>query len=238
MPSGRKLKMIEYYSGTVFNVDAQALVNTVNCVGVMGAGIALEFQLRYPKMYQDYTVKCKNKLIKTGHVDYFKNDDGITIINFPTKWHFKYPSQLSWIEQGLQNFVETYKRHDIQSVAFPKLGTNKGGLNWEQVRLVMEKYLGNLDIKIYICLDNLKDAEGIEKKMLDRFNSTNTMQLNDVVKLSEKQKVNIDKGKPYKRFWHIRESESIGIKTYSTLFTYYYDICQGRDILQQPALFE
>ena len=76
--------MIKYFEGTVFNTPAKAIVNTVNCDGFMGAGLALEFALRYPDMLRDYEAKCKSKQIKTGLVDYFQEKD-ITIINFPTK---------------------------------------------------------------------------------------------------------------------------------------------------------
>lgn len=215
--------MIKYFDGTVFNANTQAIVNTVNCVGVMGAGIALEFKLRYPEMFDDYEKKCKEKQIRTGFVDYY-NSDSQLIINFPTKWHFKYPSKLIWIEQGLKDFAKTYKKHGIESVAFPKLGANKGGLNWEDVKIIMEKYLSDLDIKVIICLDETKVAEGVEKMMLDKFNSIDIMQLVEIIRLSQKQKENILRSVPYNRFWKIGETESIGSITYSKIFKYFYDL--------------
>ncbi len=219
--------MIKYFEGTVFNVGTQAVVNTVNCIGVMGAGIALEFMLRYPVMFEDYEVKCKDKRIITGRVDYFKNEDGSIIVNFPTKWHFKYPSKLIWIEQGLQDFVNTYQKNGITSVAFPKLGTSNGGLNWSEVKVLMEKYLSNLNVDVYICLDNKKEAEGIEKNMLDKFNATSIEHLSSLVKLNTKQKDIIKKRIPYNRFWQISETESIGMKTYSMIFIYFYELALG-----------
>lgn len=225
--------MIIYSEGTVFNVGTQALVNTVNCTGVMGAGIALEFMLRYPAMFEDYEAKCKEGKIITGRVDYFKNDDGNTIVNFPTKWHFKYPSKLIWIEQGLKDFVNTYQNKGITSVAFPKLGTSNGGLNWIEVKNLMEKYLSNLNLDVYICLDNTKEAEGLEKNMLNKFNSTSIDQLSRLVKLNAKQKDNIQKFIPYKRFWQISETESIGMKTYSMIFKHFYGLALGKS--QEPS---
>lgn len=225
--------MIIYSEGTVFNVGTQAVVNTVNCTGVMGAGIALEFMLRYPAMFEDYEAKCKEKSIITGRVDYYKNEDGSMIVNFPTKLHFKYPSKLIWIEQGLQDFVKTYRKNGITSVAFPKLGTSNGGLNWNEVKLLMEKYLSNLDMDIYICLDNKKEAEGVEKSMLDKFNSTSIEQLSSLVKLNAKQKDNIQKRIPYNRFWKISETESIGMKTYSMIFKHFYGLALGNS--QEPS---
>lgn len=231
--------MIKYYDGTVFNVDTQALVNTVNCTGVMGAGIALEFMLRYPEMFEDYEVKCKDKRIVTGRVDYYKNGDGRIIVNFPTKWHFKYPSKLIWIEQGLQDFVKTYKQNGIESVAFPKLGTSNGGLSWNNVKILMEKYLSNLDIDVYICLDNKKDAEGVEKIMLDKFNSTSIDNISSLVKLNAKQKDSIKKRMPYNRFSKILDTESIGIKTYSVIFKHFYSLAVGdSEEPRQLSLFD
>lgn len=225
--------MIIYSEGTVFNVNTQALVNTVNCTGVMGAGIALEFMLRYPEMFDDYELKCKDKGIITGRVDYYKNEDGSIIVNFPTKWHFKYPSKLIWIEQGLQDFIKTYKKNGITSIAFPKLGTSNGGLNWNDVKILMEKYLSDLDIDVYICLDNKKDAEGTEKIMLDKFNSTSVEKLSSVVKLNAKQKDSIQKRMPYNRFWKISDTEAIGMKTYSMIFKHFYRWAMGDS--QEPS---
>ena len=135
--------MITYLEGTVFNSNAEAVVNTINCVGVMNAGIALEFGLRYPEMLSEYQKKCKNKEIQTGKIYYYIAKDK-TIVNFPTKWHFKYPSKLEWIEEGLRDFVKTYKQYGFKSVAFTKLGTLNGKLDWNDVKQLMEKYLSNL----------------------------------------------------------------------------------------------
>jgi O-acetyl-ADP-ribose deacetylase (regulator of RNase III) len=230
--------MITYYEGTIFNIETEAIVNTVNCTGVMGAGIALEFMLRYPQMLEDYEMKCESKRIATGQVDYFVDREKI-IINFPTKWHFKYPSKLIWIEQGLQNFIKTYTEFGIKSVAFPKLGTGKGGLSWSEVKLVMEKYLSDLDIDVYICLDSKREAEGIEKTMLDKFNLMSMESLSSIVKLSAKQKDNLLKRKPFDRFWKIAETESVGIKTYSSIFKYFYDYAKGySDKPNQISMFD
>ena len=215
--------MIHYYKGTVFNSGAEALVNTVNCVGFMGGGIALEFRLRYPEMYADYAAKCKNKIIMTGEVDYYKYPD-LTIVNFPTKFHFKYPSQLSWIRQGLEDFVRSYKEQGFSSVAFPKLGCGKGNLEWDDVKPLMEELLSKVDIDVYICLDEIPRAEGKEKVMLDAFESMTVEDLSKEIKLNSKQKAAIERCRPYRRFFEIASTESIGKTTYERLFKYFYDI--------------
>ncbi len=229
--------MITFTEGTVFNAKTQAKVNTVNCTGVMGAGIALEYKLRYPEMHEDYVTKCKSKIIQVGKVDYFKYSDSLAIINFPTKLHFKYPSKIIWIEKGLQNFVDTYEENNIKSIAFPKLGTGKGGLDWKHVKEIMLHYLSNLDIDIFICLDKAQDAQGVEKIMLDNFNSKSIEELSQVVKLTKKQKIIIQEFIPYNRFWKIAETKGIGIRTYSSIFKYFYtNISQNNLKYQQASL--
>ncbi len=159
--------MIKYSKTTVFNINTQTIVNTVNCVGAMGAGLALEFKLRFPEMYEEYVIRCKKKEVKIGIPYIYSYDNDLLILNFPTKDHWKYPSKIEWIEEGLDYFVSNHKEWGITSIAFPKLGSSNGKLDWQNVRLLMEKYLENIDIEVYICLDEENEANGIEKKMLD-----------------------------------------------------------------------
>lgn len=151
---------IKHIKGNIFNSKCLALVNTVNCVGVMGKGIAQVHKLRYPKMYEEYKEHCKNKLIKIGSLWlYNKQQNAPWILNFPTKFHWKYPSKIEWIEQGLQKFVATYEKKGITSIAFPLLGTHNGGLHTNEVKKLMDEYLGkcHIDIEIYDYDPNAKD---------------------------------------------------------------------------------
>lgn len=142
---------IKHIKGNIFNSKCQTLVNTVNCVGVMGKGIALVHKLRYPKMYLEYKDHCNSKLIKTGSLWlYAKQENAPWILNFPTKFHWKYPSKIEWIEQGLQKFVATYAKKGITSIAFPLLGTHNGGLATDEVKSMMNQYLEKCDIDIEI----------------------------------------------------------------------------------------
>ena len=220
--------MIKYYKGTVFNSGAEALVNTVNCVGVMGGGIALEYKLRYPEMYADYEIKCKSKQIQLGKVDYYKYTNGITIVNFPTKYHFKYPSQIAWIRKGLADFLLTYKQQGFKSVAFPKLGCGKGNLEWKDVKPVMEQMLQQVDIDVYICLDEIPAAEGKEKQMLEAFESMTVDQISNEIKLNSKQKTALESSRPYRRFYEIALTGSIGKTTYERLFLYFYKLDKNK----------
>lgn len=137
--------------GNIFNTKAQTVVNTVNCVGVMGKGIALVYKLRYPQMFDMYKEYCNRHLIGIGKLWLYKGeDDAPWVLNFPTKFHWKYPSKMEYVEKGLQKFVSTYKERGITSAAFPLLGTNNGGLDKEQVKTLMIHYLSLCDIPIEI----------------------------------------------------------------------------------------
>lgn len=219
--------MIKYMEGTVFNAPVKTYVNTVNCSGVMGAGIALEFKLRYPEMYQQYVEQCNNKKIKIGIPRIYEFSDRIWIMNFPTKGHWRFPSKMVWIEEGLKYFVQNYKKRNIESIAFPKLGTNNGGLNWDEVKILMEKYLDNLDINVYICLDEKKEAEGIEKEMVDMLNRLTLERINTEIKISNKQSELIFSNLPCERLWHISKVNKITKDTYEKLFTYLYERTEG-----------
>lgn len=151
---------IKEINGNIFNSKCQTIVNTVNCVGVMGKGIALVHKLRYPKMYDEYKQHCKNKLIKTGSLWlYNKQENSPWILSFPTKFHWKYPSKIEWIEQGLQKFVDTYEKKGITSIAFPLLGTHNGGLDIYKVKKLMTEHLEkcNINIEIYDYDPNAAD---------------------------------------------------------------------------------
>lgn len=215
--------MLKYYEGTVFNSNAKTLVNTVNCFGVMGAGIALEFKLRYPEMFIKYQEMCKNGEYKVGRPKLHKLEE-IQILNFPTKNHWRAPSKLEWIEEGLKYFSLNYKKANISSIAFPKLGTSNGGLKWDIVKPIMEKYLVELDdIEIIICLDDLSEAEGIEKKMVDDINSLPFEQIKNDFKLNKRQSEIIENVLPVNRFWKISTLQGVGEKTYEKLFSYFYN---------------
>lgn len=228
--------MITYYTGSVFNAKAEAIVNTVNCTGVMGAGLALEFKLRYPEMYENYAEKCKTHNIQVGRMDYYQEKDKI-IINFPTKDYFMYPSKIEWIESGLKDFVASYKNHGIKSVAFPKLGSLNGGLEWNQVKPLMERYLSMVDADIFICLDEDKEADGLEKKMVDYYNNNFQLIIPQVKRLSEQQKDILKNALPLKRFWHLSILDKIGMTTYCKIFTVCKDAVENNSP-QQISMFD
>lgn len=142
----RHLKII---TGNIFKTECQTIVNTVNCVGVMGAGLALECRLRYPAMYEQYVNLCAKHRIDIGLLWLFKASDR-WILNFPTKKHWKFPSKESYLHLGLQKFLDTYAAKGITSIAFPLLGAQHGGLDPAQSLKVMESYLSKCSIPVEI----------------------------------------------------------------------------------------
>lgn len=142
---------IKEINGNIFNSTCQTVVNTVNCVGVMGKGIALEYKLRYPEMYDSYKEICENQLLKPGLLQLWTRTTP-WILNFPTKVHWKYPSKMKYIEAGLEKFVNVYMEKNISSISFPILGSSSGGLVENEVIEVMFRYLSplrNIEIEIY-----------------------------------------------------------------------------------------
>jgi len=136
--------------GDIFQSKCLTIVNTINCVGVMGKGIALEFKKRYPDMFMDYKNRCNLGEVKTGTPYVFDIGNGKKILNFPTKYHWRSPSRLSYVIEGLDWFVENYAKYGITSIAFPPLGCGNGGLTWETVGPIMYQKLKCLPIEIEI----------------------------------------------------------------------------------------
>lgn len=136
--------------GDIFETKCSTIVNTINCVGVMGKGIALEFKKRYPDMFMDYVKRCNMNEVRTGEPYVYENADGFKILNFPTKDHWRSPSRLSYVIDGLNWFVENYEKYNINSIAFPPLGCGNGGLTWDVVGPIMFQKLLDLPIEVEI----------------------------------------------------------------------------------------
>jgi O-acetyl-ADP-ribose deacetylase (regulator of RNase III) len=133
--------MIQLCQGDILSADAEALVNTVNCVGIMGRGIALQFRNAFPENYAVYKTLCDKKQLHPGKMlvfDLNRLENPRFIINFPTKRHWKGNSRIEDIQSGLKALVEEVKTRGIRSIAVPPLGCGLGGLNWREVRPLIE----------------------------------------------------------------------------------------------------
>jgi len=142
--------VVTFVKGDIFKSPAQVLTNTVNCVGVMGKGVALEFKNRYPQMFNDYKARCDQGNVKPGQ-PYLWEDDSAQVLNFPTKRNWRDNSLLKDIEDGLKHFAGSYEQMGIQSIAMPALGCGLGGLKWSEVQPLIVKHLGALpDLDVYV----------------------------------------------------------------------------------------
>ena len=144
----------EYTTASIFDMDVEALVNPVNCVGVSGAGLAPEFGRRFPDNDRLYKQACADGRITPGRglITETGTEMPRYIVNFPTKRHWRNPSRLDDIETGLANLHRELRRRNIRSVAMPALGAGLGGLDWREVRQLIENEFGNeTGIAVTVC---------------------------------------------------------------------------------------
>lgn len=155
---------MQFVKGNILDSKTEALVNTVNTVGVMGKGIALQFKERFPQNYRAYHKACKEGLVRTGKMFVFKEVDiegERIIINFPTKQEWYRSSQYKYIEEGLQDLARVLENLEIKSVAIPPLGCGQGGLEWEKVRSMITRHLEGLkgvEVLVYAPGEDYKKA--------------------------------------------------------------------------------
>jgi O-acetyl-ADP-ribose deacetylase (regulator of RNase III) len=162
--------VLTYVQGSLFESPASVLVNAVNTMGVMGRGVAKQFRDIYPEMYSVYRRACERKELAVGglllHRTPYKS-----VLNFPTKRHWLYPSKVEYIEAGLQTLATCYEQYGLTNIAFPQLGCGTGGLDWEsQVRPLMEQHLGALPINALVYIHDggktsRRSAEAVKARL-------------------------------------------------------------------------
>jgi len=159
--------MITYTKGNIFYSSATAIVNPVNTIGTMGAGLAAQFKKRYPKNFQLYVEHCKKGLLKPGGIYVTSCDStpgALFVINFATKDHWHNPSRLEWIVSGLKSVQHFLVSEGIDSIAIPALGAGLGGLPWKDVKKAIDDELGGIslaDIRITVFEPNQTKHKGI-----------------------------------------------------------------------------
>ncbi len=215
---------IKIITGNIFTSSAQTLVNTVNCEGVMGAGIALECRLRYPTMFERYQELCLNKQLKPGKLWIYREEQR-WILNFPTKNSWKHPSRLDYLEQGLDKLMSTWQSQKIESIAFPMLGADRGGLNPDIVMALMTDKLAAMaqQIPVEIYQYDPKASDDLYQKF------AKTMLSADLTHLQKELGISLDKlmsleaairaGKIY-QLNQLAGVPRVGEKTLEKLFAY------------------
>lgn len=162
--------MIEYKNGDILREDAEALINTVNCVGIMGRGIALQFKNVFPGNFDVYAAACKKNEVQPGKMFVYETGQLTNprfIINFPTKRHWRGKSRMEDVEAGLKALVETIRAYNIQSIAIPPLGSGLGGLDWTQVKPRIEAAMKLLP-EVRVIIFEPKGAPATEKMVHNR----------------------------------------------------------------------
>lgn len=184
--------MIKYVTGNLFDSKAEALVNTVNTVGVMGKGIALQFKKLFPNNYKIYKDLCDNKEFHIGQLLVVRDQNVITgektIINFPTKKHWKSPSEYEFIDKGLEELKKVIKEKKIKSIALPPLGSGNGGLQWFRVKEIISSKLSeieNCQVIVYEPNANVKEVLNKERVKLTPARAMLLFMLFELVKNGE-----------------------------------------------------
>lgn len=169
--------MIIFRQGNLLEAEVEAVVNTVNTVGVMGKGIALMFKERYPENFRAYSDACQAGKVQVGRMFVVATGElggPRWIINFPTKKHWRNPSRKEWIAAGLQDLLRVIREQGIRSLALPPLGCGNGGLEWKEVRPLMEAAAASLPEVEFVVFEptakyqNVAKREGVEKLTIAR----------------------------------------------------------------------
>ena len=196
----------EIKHGNIFTSRCQTLVNTVNCHGVMGAGIALEFKLRYPQMFTEYENRCRDDEIRIGSLWLYKPiaksqasgpsrrpEDEKWVLNFPTKKHWRQPSRIEYLDLGLKTFVRTYRDRGITSIAFPVLGATNGGIPEDKSLETMKRHLDQCEVPVEIyrydprARDDLygRFRDALESKSDDEISRESGLRRHSVARIRE-----------------------------------------------------
>ena len=228
---------IKVITGNLFTSSCQTIVNTVNCVGVMGAGIALECRLRFPEMHENYISLCNEEKIDIGLLWIYKSPKR-WILNFPTKKNWKYPSKKEYLHTGLKKFCDTYKEKGIESIAFPLLGADKGGIPQEDSLSIMRSYLDNIDIEVEIYRYDPKAKDDLFDKTKNFILSQDLLQISKETKLRKDYVEKVITGMKRPDIYQLNQLariEGIGIKTLEKVFSF---ANSEKNYFKQQTLFD
>lgn len=215
---------ISHVTGNIFTSKAQTIVNTVNCEGVMGAGIAFECRLRYPLMFERYLQLCADHLLVPGKLWIWRSELR-WVLNFPTKNSWKHPSRMDYLEQGLDKLVATWQQQGLQSLAFPLLGTDRGGLPEQQVIELMDQKLAPLadSIAIEIYHYDAKATDDLYQQFATQLLSSDPSLIKQATGISADKLTRLDAAVRAGKIYQLNQLvgiDGIGEKTLEKLFRY------------------
>lgn len=211
------------YKGNLFASQAQCLVNTVNCVGVMGKGVALEFRRRFPTMFEEYRRICESGRLRPGQILPYRKGQP-WVLNFAVKDDWKHPSRIEWVESCLTKFVANYRKLDIRSVAMPWLGAMNGRLEWDEVHSLIRSYLGELpDISIELVEFDLHARDPLFDELLseaERSTSEDFRRHADLTESAATLILSAVKNRRVNSLAEICTLEGLGKKTIENLYSF------------------
>lgn len=158
---------IKFTQGNILEADAEALVNTVNTVGVMGKGVALMFKEAFPDNFKQYETAARSKQLSVGKMFVTRRETLLGpkwIVNFPTKAHWRYPSRMEWVAKGLEDLKAFISQNEVRSIALPPLGAGNGGLDWAEVRALIVEKLTDLDDVSVIIYEPTREYQNVAKR--------------------------------------------------------------------------
>ena len=187
--------MIRFATGNILESNAEAIVNTVNCEGYMGKGIAYQFKLRFPENNREYVKQCKNGSFKIGSILAFRESNKL-ILNFPTKDKWRKKSEYSYIHDGLETLIQKLPELCVKSIAFPPLGCGNGRLEWSKVKDILIKALApfqaNYDFILYEPSFNINRIKN--KKKIPKLNASHLILMKLKLGLNKFNKTRLQKG--------------------------------------------
>ena len=177
--------MVKVLIGDIFESDAQTLTNTVNCVGVMGKGIAKQFKERFPDMYDDYVERCERGEVQLGRPYLYRQMYEPWVLNFPTKGHWRAVSKLSDIRRGMKYLLDRYQEWGIESLAVPPLGCGNGQLDWRVVGPTIYRYLDQMEVSTELYAPFETPDEQLQPEFLER----QEIPVGDIQKLTSQDQI-------------------------------------------------
>ncbi|MFA5192445.1 MAG: macro domain-containing protein [Verrucomicrobiia bacterium] len=224
------------YKGNLFASQAQCLVNTVNCVGVMGKGVALEFRHRFPKMFEEYRHICETGMLRPGQIWPYRKEQP-WVLNFAVKDDWKHPSRIEWVESCLRKFVANYRNLGIRSVAMPWLGAMNGRLEWGQVHTLIRSCLSNLsDVSVELVEFDPHKPDPLFERLFSEAQHSTTEDFRRQANLTEPAAVLILSAVRDQRVNSLSEVcslEGLGKKTIDNLYSF---LVGANTAFQEPML--
>lgn len=230
--------MVKYLNCDCINSKCSTIVNQINLSGNMDFQAGLEFSTRFPKMYEDYLNRYKERKLNLYECYCFE-ESTVKILNIACYESYAFPTNLDVIERSLKYFVKHYKEFDISEIAFPLLGCDEDGLRMVSVLPIMEKYLKPLPIECYICFD-VEGASNLELQMLEAFRYGDLEHLKKYANLDDIAIASLAANKDnILRFMDIYHVPGIDAKAYRSIYNYYYTgEYKKLDPFHQESLFE